>query len=88
MNWVLGAAAYFVLWWLVLFVTLPLGSRSHEEEGEDVTLGTISSAPPRPRLLYKILLTTIIATVIAVLSYVLTSVYGYSFDDIPNFVPQ
>ena len=29
-----GLAIYFVLWWLVLFVTLPFGVRSQHEDGE------------------------------------------------------
>ena len=27
-------AIYFVLWWVVLFVTLPFGVRSQHEDGE------------------------------------------------------
>ena len=27
-------AIYFVLWWLVLFLTLPFGIRSQHEDGE------------------------------------------------------
>ena len=27
-------AVYFVLWWLVLFLTLPFGVRSQHEDGE------------------------------------------------------
>jgi len=29
-----GFAIYFVLWWVVLFVTLPFGVRSQHEDGE------------------------------------------------------
>ena len=29
-----GLAIYFVLWWIVLFLTLPFGVRSQHEDGE------------------------------------------------------
>ena len=39
-----GFAIYFVLWWVVLFVTLPFGVRSQHEDGEGIP-GTDPSAP-------------------------------------------
>ena len=30
-----GFAIYFVLWWVVLFLTLPFGVRSQHEDGAD-----------------------------------------------------
>lgn len=86
MSWVLLAAMYFVLWWIVLFVTLPLGMRTHEEEGE-VTLGTEASAPRAPRLLFKAFLTTVITTAIVGACFVAVDVYGWSFEDIPSIIP-
>ena len=29
-----GFAIYFVIWWIVLFLTLPFGVRSQHEDGE------------------------------------------------------
>jgi len=40
-------AIYFVLWWIVLFVTLPFGVRSQHEDGESVP-GTIRRADRDP----------------------------------------
>jgi hypothetical protein len=37
-------AIYFVLWWVVLFLTLPFGVRSQHEDGESVA-GTDPGAP-------------------------------------------
>ena len=37
-------AIYFVLWWLVLFLTLPFGVRSQHEDGEGAP-GTDPGAP-------------------------------------------
>ena len=40
------AAIYFIIWWTVLFIVLPLGYRTQQEDGE-VTIGTVESAPAR-----------------------------------------
>ena len=45
---------YFVLWWVVLFVTLPFGVRSQHEDGEG-TPGTDPGAPVMARMGYKLL---------------------------------
>ena len=58
-------AIYFVLWWIVLFVTLPFGVRSHAESGgEGTTPGTDPGAPVATLLARKALLTTVISAVI------------------------
>ena len=63
MNPIFIAAIYFVVWWLVLFTILPIGMHTQEEEGE-VVLGTARSAPVRPRLLRKAVITTIVTTIL------------------------
>lgn len=87
MSWFSVAAIYFILWWIILFATLPLGLRTQEEEGE-VTLGTTASAPRTPRVWRSMVLTTLITTVVVGIYYVVTAVFGYSFEDIPSFVPE
>ncbi len=37
-------AVYFIVWWTVLFIVLPIGLRTQDDEG-DVALGTVASAP-------------------------------------------
>ncbi|MHA1559462.1 MAG: DUF1467 family protein, partial [Alphaproteobacteria bacterium] len=32
MSWLTVAAIYFVLWWICLFVVLPFGVRTQDEE--------------------------------------------------------
>nr|WP_051661359.1 DUF1467 family protein [Bosea sp. 117] len=59
-------AIYFIVWWTVIFAVLPFGVRSQHEEG-DIAEGTEPGAPARPLLLRKVIVTTIIATVIVVL---------------------
>jgi predicted secreted protein len=58
-----GLAIYFVLWWLVLFLTLPFGVRS-QHEGGDSAPGTDPGAPILARMGRKLLMTTLISGVI------------------------
>lgn len=64
----LGAAIYFVTWWIVLFAVLPWGVKSQEEDG-DISPGSEPGAPTRPMLLRKMLITTVVATVIFGIAY-------------------
>ena len=60
-------AIYFVLWWIVLFLTLPFGVRSQHEDGEgagQVIPGTDPGAPVLARMGSKLIWTTIISVVI------------------------
>ena len=64
-------AIYFVLWWVVLFLTLPFGVRSQHEDGEGVA-GTDPGAPIVTRMGRKLIWTTVISAVIyavAMLAY-------------------
>jgi predicted secreted protein len=56
-------AIYFILWWLVLFAVLPWGARSQQESGE-VTPGTDPGAPAVHLVWRKLLMTTVITTVV------------------------
>ncbi len=87
MSLVGGIAVYWLIWFLVLFAVLPFGVRTSEESGEALVEGAADSAPVRPLLLRKILITTGIAflvwaAVFAVLEYRLIAL-----DDIP-FLPR
>jgi predicted secreted protein len=62
-----GFAIYFVLWWIVLFVTLPFGVRSLHEEGGGAP-GTDPGAPIATRMGRKLIWTTIISAVIFALA--------------------
>ncbi|HYF56997.1 MAG TPA: DUF1467 family protein [Salinarimonas sp.] len=55
-----ATALYFVIWWTVLFVTLPIGVRSQHETGE-VVRGSEPGAPSMPNLRFKAILTTLLA---------------------------
>jgi predicted secreted protein len=59
-------AIYFVLWWIVLFATLPFGVRNRDESGEagEAVPGTDPGAPVVTMLARKALWTTLISAVI------------------------
>jgi predicted secreted protein len=60
-------AIYFVMWWLVLFLTLPFGVRSQHEDGVGAP-GTDPGAPILTRMGPKLIWTTIISAVIFAIS--------------------
>lgn len=87
MSWVSGAAVFFIIWWTVLFAALPFGLKT-QDDSEDVTLGTVSSAPARPHMLKAVIRTTVISLIIFGGLYYVTRVLGLGFDDIPTVIPQ
>jgi len=56
-------AIYFVLWWIVLFLTLPFGVRSQHEDGEGAP-GTDPGAPIVTHMGRKLIWTTVISAII------------------------
>ena len=66
-------AIYFVIWWVVLFVVLPWGVRSQQESGA-ISHGTDPGAPTVPRLWWKLLWTTVVASFVFALCAL---VYSY-----------
>jgi predicted secreted protein len=64
-------AIYFVMWWIVLFLTLPFGVRSQHEDGGGAP-GTDPGAPIASQMGRKLIWTTLISAVIfgiAMLAY-------------------
>lgn len=61
---VTGAIVLFaVMWFLILFMALPIGVRSQADDG-DVVPGTPGSAPSEPMIRKKIVWTTAITVVL------------------------
>jgi predicted secreted protein len=58
-----GFAIYFVMWWIVLFVTLPFGVRSQHEDGESAP-GTDPGAPVASKMGRKLIWTTVLSAVL------------------------
>jgi predicted secreted protein len=69
-------AIYFIIWWVMLFVTLPWGARSAHEAGEEVGPGHAPSAPLKPMMIRKIVATSILAAV-AFAGYWWASAHGF-----------
>ena len=53
-----AVAIYFLIWWIVLFAVLPWGVRAQDEDSPP---GTDPGAPRVPRLVAKLLWTTVVA---------------------------
>jgi predicted secreted protein len=58
-----GFAIYFVMWWIVLFLTLPFGVRSQHEDGESIP-GTDPGAPIATGMGRKLIWTTVISAML------------------------
>lgn len=86
MTLAFAAAIYFIIWWIVLFAMLPIGVRTQAEEGE-VSPGTPESAPHQPRLLPKMLATTVVASIVFAAVYVIIVHRVITLDQIP-FLPR
>jgi len=67
MGWTLGIAIYFILWWLALFVVLPIGVRVPDE----VESGHATSAPARARLWLKAGIATVLAGLLWIVAYLI-----------------
>ncbi|TNE34011.1 MAG: DUF1467 family protein [Alphaproteobacteria bacterium] len=59
-----GIVVFFISWFLVLFMVLPWGNKTHAESGEEQVPGTADSAPVKPRIWTKFAVTTLIAAAI------------------------
>ncbi|MAU87590.1 MAG: DUF1467 family protein [Alphaproteobacteria bacterium] len=60
---------FFIMWWIVFFIVLPLNITTHMDKGINIK-GIHGSVPINPKLVYKLIVTTIV-TFIILLSLVL-----------------
>lgn len=63
MTLAFGLAIYFMIWWMVLFAVLPFGVRTQGEAG-NVTPGTPSSAPEKPRMARLFAINSVLAAIV------------------------
>jgi predicted secreted protein len=61
MNWFTGIVLFILLWWISLFAVLPVGT--HPVSQADAQSGW-RGAPAQPRLLRKVIITTLVACVL------------------------
>jgi predicted secreted protein len=57
-------AIYLTVWWTVLFVVLPLGARSHAEDGQAVPGGGDPASPVLHNMRRKLITTTWVSALI------------------------
>jgi predicted secreted protein len=86
MQWISAFAVFFIVWWTILFVVLPIGLRTQNDDG-NVALGTVASAPARFRGGKIVLLTTLISLVVCATWYAVTWYFGFTMDDLPRIIP-
>ena len=55
------AATYIIVWWIVLFMVLPVGMKSNPDS---FGRGQMAGAPEKPMMLKKVIWTSIIAAVV------------------------
>ena len=63
-------------WWLILFITLPFGVKTHEESGVEPQRGSHLSVPYKSNIKMKLIITTII-TFVMFLLLLLARSYGF-----------
>ena len=78
MGLVSGIVVFFMVWWTALFVVLPWGNR----KSEVVELGNVASAPDKPNILKKFVITTLLTCVIWLIIYGLIEANVINFYDL------
>ena len=82
MAWSTAAAIYFLIWWLVLFCTLPIGVRNAAEDGVVVEAGNDPGAPTVIGMKFKLILTTIVSTSVFAILWVIYVYRLVSLEDL------
>jgi predicted secreted protein len=68
MNWFTGAILFVCIWWTALFAVLPIGTKPVAQADDK---SGWRGAPEQPRLLRKVIVTTIVAIFLWTGSYLL-----------------
>jgi predicted secreted protein len=75
MSWLTGIVVYILVWWVTLFAILPLWVTPADPEEP----GFAAGAPRRPLMLRKVVVTTVVATIIWLGIYAVVSEPWFSF---------
>jgi predicted secreted protein len=75
MGWISGPVVYVLIWWISLFMVLPWGN----SPPENPVVGHATSAPAKPRLGRKFLVTTVLAAVFWLLVYTVMKAHVIDF---------
>jgi predicted secreted protein len=68
MNWFTGVVLFVMIWWAALFAVLPIGTKPMAQPDDK---SGWRGAPERPNILRKVIVTTIVASVLWTGSYLL-----------------
>ena len=77
-------AIYFTIWWTALFAILPLGIRSHAEEGIEVPGGGDPASPVNPNLKRKFFTTTWVSAILFALLWLTLRFHWVTLPDFPR----
>jgi predicted secreted protein len=69
MDTLFAIALYIFIWWITLFVVLPFGVHTQDDEGI-VVPGTPESAPFKPHIVRAFLINTVLASVVFGIVYI------------------
>lgn len=86
MGWMSGIVLYCSIWAVVFFMVLPLGIVSQQESG-NVEPGTPASAPTEAMIARKMLITSVISTVLFAAVWTVIHFHLFTLDDIPFLIP-
>ena len=86
MGWGTGIAIYFIIWWMVLFVSLPFRMKPQFEEG-DVAEGTEAAAPANPQLMKRMLWNTVLSGVVFLVFWFVVFYLDIGVDSFPEIIP-
>jgi predicted secreted protein len=84
MGIISGIVVFIMVWWTVLFAVLPWGIR----HSETLQTGNVASAPDKPKILQKFLITTGITCVVWLIIYGLINANVISFYDMAEQLAQ
>jgi predicted secreted protein len=76
MNPVTGVAMYIIIWWTLLFAVLPFGTKP-VADADDKT--GWRGAPERPRIVLKMVITTVLSALVWVACYIVITGPWLSF---------
>jgi predicted secreted protein len=67
-NWFTGCVLFVIIWWTALFAVLPIGTRPVEKADEK---SGWRGAPERPRMLMKVIVTTVVTCFLWTAAYLI-----------------
>lgn len=85
MNLFSAFVVYLIIWWLTLFAVLPTGVRGQAEE-DDIVEGSEPGAPVDSQMKRKVIVTTIVATILWVITCTIIITGLFNWDDLARLM--